>query len=66
MRTKYTIEERQNLIAQYKQSEQTTREFATENGINPLIFRSWLYTKDRKETDAKAAEGFVEIKAKKE
>lgn len=65
MRNRYTTEERQNFVLQFKKGNQTATEFAASNGINPVTFKSWLYTKDRKVTDTKTAAGFVEVKAQK-
>ena len=54
MQKQYTTEEKQNLVAMFKNETQTSA-FAQANGINPLTFRSWLYVKTE-------TTGFVEIK----
>ena len=53
MQKQYTTEEKQNLVAMFKNETQTSA-FAQANGINPLTFRSWLYVKTE-------TTGFVEI-----
>ena len=54
MQKQYTTEEKQNLVAMFKNETQTSA-FAQANGINPLTFRSWLYVKTE-------TTGFVKIK----
>ena len=55
MQKQYTTEEKQNLVAMFKNGSQTITAFAQANGINPLTFRSWLYVKTE-------TTGFVKIK----
>ena len=61
MRKQYTTEEKQNLVAMFKNGTQTTTAFAQANGINPVTFRSWLYVKRRQVVKTETT-GFVEIK----
>ena len=60
MRKQYTIEEKQNLVAMFKNGTQTITAFAQANGINPVTFRSWLYVKRRQVVKTETT-GFVEI-----
>ena len=60
MQKQYTTEEKQNLVAMFKNETQTSA-FAQANGINPLTFRSWLYVKRRQVVKTETT-GFVEIK----
>ena len=61
MRKQYTIKEKQNLVAMFKNGSQTITAFAQVNGINPVTFKSWLYVKSR-QVVKKETTGFVEIK----
>ena len=61
MRKQYTTEEKQNLVAMFKNGTQTITAFAQANGINPVTFRSWLYVKRRQVVKTETT-GFVEIK----
>ena len=59
MQKQYTTEEKQNLVAMFKNETQTSA-FAQANGINPLTFRSWLYVKKRQAVKTETT-GFVKI-----
>ena len=61
MRKQYTTEEKQNLVAMFKNGSQTITAFAQVNGINSVTFKSWLYVKSR-QVVKKENTGFVEIK----
>ena len=61
MRKQYTTEEKQNLVAMFKNGSQTITAFAQANGINPVMFKSWLYVKKRQAVKTETT-GFVEIK----
>ena len=61
MRRQYTTEEKQNLVAMFRNGSQTTTAFAKAYGINPVTFRSWLYVKSRQVVKTETT-GFVEIK----
>ena len=53
MRSKYTAEEKQKLVEQYRQGNLTLQGFAAENGIKAETFKSWVYANNQDENKSK-------------
>ena len=55
-----SAEERERLIAEYRASGLSRREFAQQNGINPLTFHGWFNKKLRRPGNRNSEVKFVE------
>ena len=64
MRSKYTAEEKQKLVEQYRQGNLTLQGFAAENGIKAETFKSWVYANNKDEKNESPKKNLVEIKTR--
>ena len=64
MRSKYTAEEKQKLVEQYRQGNLTLQGFAAENGIKAETFKGWVYANNQDEKNESPKKNFVEIKTR--
>ena len=64
MGSKYTVEEKQKLVEQYRQGRLTLQGFATENGIKAETLKGWVYAKNQDGKNDLPKKNFVEIKTR--